>query len=315
MKRKAIIISLSSTKLTNQEKNLFIKNTPWGVILFERNINSFSQTKNLINSIKKITKDKKYPVLIDEEGGTVTRLKNIFDNKPYSQRFFGKLYEIDKKSSISLYVNYINSMCSFLKKIGININTVPVLDILKKNTHKIIGNRSFSDKLSTINKLSKICINTYTKNKIATVIKHIPGHGSASDDSHKKLPFVRSPYKDLIKSDFACFKNSKSFFAMTAHIVYSKIDKNNVCTHSSYLIKKIIRNKLKFKGLIISDDISMKALKDDLITNAKKSLLAGCNLTLYCAGNYKDSYNLLKEMPFIDKFTVKKTSELYSFLR
>ena len=102
MKRKAVIISLSSTKLTNQEKNLFIKNTPWGVILFERNINSFSQTKNLINSIKKITKDKKYPVLIDEEGGSVTRLKNIFDNKPYSQRFFGKLYEIDKKSSISL---------------------------------------------------------------------------------------------------------------------------------------------------------------------------------------------------------------------
>jgi len=89
MKRKAVIISLSSTKLTNQEKNLFIKNTPWGVILFERNINSFSQTKNLINSIKKITKDKKYPVFIDEEGGSVTRLKNIFDNKPYSQRFFG----------------------------------------------------------------------------------------------------------------------------------------------------------------------------------------------------------------------------------
>ena len=103
--------------------------------------------------------------------------------------------------------------------------------------------------------------------------------------------------------------------AMTAHILYSKIDKNNVTTFSSKVIKKIIRGKIGFKGILISDDISMKALKFDLVTNAKKSLLAGCNLVLYCAGNIKDNFKLIKSLPYIDKFTSKKTSEIYKILR
>ena len=110
-------------------------------------------------------------------------------------------------------------------------------------------------------------------------------------------------------------KSNPSKFAMTAHILYEKIDKNNVATFSKKIISKIIRKKIGFKGILISDDISMKALKYDLVTNAKKSLIAGCNIVLYCAGNYKDSYKLIKEVPFIDKFTTKKTSEFYKFLR
>ena len=102
---------------------------------------------------------------------------------------------------------------------------------------------------------------------------------------------------------------------MTAHILYSQIDKKNVATFSKKIISQIIRKKIGFKGILISDDISMKALKHDLITNAKKSLIAGCNIVLYCAGNYKDTYKLIKEVPFIDKFTSKKTSEFYKFLR
>tara|TARA_B100001559_G_C16297153_1_gene527886 strand:- start:405 stop:731 length:327 start_codon:yes stop_codon:yes gene_type:complete len=105
-----------------------------------------------------------------------------------------------------------------------------------------------------------------------------------------------------------------SHFAMTAHIIYSKIDKDNVATFSKTIIEEIIRKKLKFKGILISDDISMKALKHDLVTNAKKSLLAGCNLVLYCAGNYKDCLKLIKTVPYIDSFTRKKTSEFYKFL-
>ncbi len=314
MRRKAIIISLSGTKLTNKEKKLFINNIPWGVILFKRNINNYIQIKNLIISIKKLTKDKKYPILIDEEGGSVSRLLNIFDNRPYSQNFFGKLFENEEALSISLYENYINSMCSVFKKIGININTVPVLDLLQNKTHPIIGSRSFSNKHKTVDALGKICIKTYLKNKIGTVIKHIPGHGPSTSDSHKKLPVVNKKYKKL-KVDFDRFFNSDSFFAMTAHILYSQIDNKNVCTTSNEIISKIIRKKLKFKGILISDDISMKALKGDLVTNAKKSISAGCNLALYCAGNINDSFDLIKETPFIDKFTAKKTSEFYNFLR
>ena len=315
MNRKAIIIGISGKELTKKEKKLISEYKPWGIILFKRNISSFDKTQKLIKNIKSIIKDKNFPIMIDEEGGNVTRLSEILDNKVYSQRFFGKLYENDKKTLSILYINYINSICSIFKILGININTVPVLDLLNRNTHKIIGNRSYSFKVKIIKKLSKICVLNYKKNKIANVIKHIPGHGSALSDSHKKLPIVFDNYSKLKKNDFICFKNSGSFFAMTAHIIYASIDKKNPCTHSKIIINKIIRKQIGFKGILISDDIGMKALKYDLVTNANKSLKAGCNLVLHCSGNYSESLKLLKEMPLIDKFTIKKTSEFYKFLR
>ena len=252
--------------------------------------------------------------MIDEEGKTVSRLSKIIVQK-YSQKTFGDIYRFNPKVSLIIYKNYINNLTSLLKKIGININTVPVLDVIRKKTHKIIGNRSFSSDPRIVKMLGKICVNQYKLNKLGTVIKHIPGHGCAFSDSHLKTPKVKLNKKYLNKIDFFPFKSNSSQFAMTAHVLYSAIDKNNVATFSKKIISKIIRKKIGFKGIIISDDISMKALKYDLISNAKKSLIAGCNIVLYCAGNYKDSYKLIKEVPFIDKFTAKKTSEFYNFLR
>ncbi len=314
MNRKAVIIGISGEKLTLKEKKLLSKYKPWGIILFKRNISSFEKTKKLIKSIRLAIRDKNFPILIDEEGGNVTRLSKLLDNKVYSQGFFGKLYEKDPKTTSTLYLNYINSICSIFKILGININTVPVLDILKPKTHKIIGNRSYSSKMNIVKKLSKVCLKNYKINKIANVIKHIPGHGSSSVDSHKNLPIVRDNYNNLKKNDFFCFKNTNSFFAMTAHIIYTCLDKKNTCTHSKIIINKIIRKHIGFKGILISDDIGMKALKFDLITNANKSLQAGCNLVLHCSGNYNESLKLLKKMPLIDTFTIKKTSEFYKFL-
>ena len=129
------------------------------------------------------------------------------------------------------------------------------------------------------------------------------------------LPKVKLKYSELNKNDFTPFKLSHSKFAMTAHILYENIDALNVATFSNKIISEIIRKKMAFKGILISDDISMKALKFDLVTNAKKSLLAGCNIVLYCAGNFKESIKLIREIPFIDQFTAKKTSEFYKFLR
>jgi len=314
MKKKAIIISLSGTRLTKKEKIILSKYKPWGVILFKRNIVTLKQTKLLVLSIKKTLKENKFPILIDEEGGNVCRLSNFLDNKIYSQRFFGKIFERKKILGLDLYRNYIYSICSVLKTIGININTVPVLDILKDKTHSILKGRCFSNNIDTIKILGNLCIETYKKNKIGTIIKHIPGHGQATVDSHKKLPIIKSSYSSLIKNDFASFKDKKSHFAMTAHIKYSAIDSNNVATHSKKIIKNIIRKKIGFKGIIISDDISMKALKYDLVTNAIKSLDAGCNLVLHCSGNAGETKKLLNELPFIDYFTAKKTSEFYKFL-
>ena len=148
--------------------------------------------------------------------------------------------------------------------------------------------------------------------KIVTVVKHIPGHGCSTVDSHLKMPIVNLKEKKLNEIDFYPFKSSSSKLAMTAHILYKKIDSQNVSTFSSKIIKKIIRKKIGFKGILMSDDISMKALKYDLITNAK-SLAAGCNLVLYCAGNIQDNFKLIKSIPYIDKFTSKKLRKFIKF--
>ena len=314
MKKKAIIISIKGYQLSKKEKKLLTNEKPWGLILFKRNIKSFKQIKKLIQKIKKLTKEPKFPIMIDEEGASVSRLSKIIDNN-FSQKFLGDIYKINNNVGLNFYKNYINNLANFLRRIGVNINTVPVLDVLRENTSKIIGNRSFSDDPDVVRMLGKFCVKQYELNKLATVIKHVPGHGCASSDSHLKTPKVKLNYKNLNKIDFLPFKSNSSQFAMTAHILYEKIDKNNVATFSKKIISEIIRKKIGFKGILISDDISMKALKYDLVTNAKKSLLAGCNIVLYCAGNYRDTCKLLKEVPFIDKFTAKKTSEFYKFLR
>ena len=313
MKRKAIIVSIKGTYLSKMEKILLSKEKPWGIILFKRNLKSKKQIIDLISTIKILTKNNKFPILIDEEGKKVSRLGRII-NHDISANFFGNLYKKDKKLCEKLLKNYICSLCKNLKELGFNINTIPVLDVLRTYTNDIIGNRSFSNNKEIVKKLGEITIKYLHINKIVGVIKHIPGHGAATSDSHINMPKVFLNLKKLSEIDFYPFKKSKAKLAMTAHILYVKLDKKNVATFSKKIIKNIIRKKINFKGILISDDISMKALKYDLITNAKKSLKAGCNLVLYCAGNINDNFRLIKSVPYIDKFTVKKTSEFYKFL-
>jgi len=314
MKKKAIIISIKGYNLSRKEKILLSKEKPWGLILFKRNIKSFNQIRKLIKDIKKFTRDKKFPILIDEEGLKVSRLSNIF-NHSLNADFFGNLYENDKNIAISLYRTYLRFLNNILKKIGINVNTIPVLDVKRKNTHSIIKKRSFSEKKEIVKKFGEITVKECHAVNVVNVIKHIPGHGCSTKDSHLTLPKVNYNKKILNSIDFYPFKSSSAKLAMTAHILYSKIDSKNVSTFSKKIIREIIRKKIGFKGILMSDDISMKALKYDLISNAKMSLSAGCNLVLYCAGNIEDNFKLIKSVPYIDKFTSKKTSEIYKILR
>ena len=313
MKKKAIIISIKGLQLTNKEKILLSTERPWGIILFKRNIKSLIQIKNLIKKIKQITRDKNYPILIDEEGSTVSRLTNII-NHNISSNYFGNLYSVNKKVCTKLYSRYLSLLCKNLINIGININTIPVLDILRNKTSKVIGIRSFSKEKKIVKELGRITVKECHLNKVVSVIKHIPGHGCGSSDSHFKTPKVNLNKSELNKKDFFPFKGSSAKIAMTAHILYKKIDSKNVATFSKKIIKDIIRKKIGYKGIIISDDISMKALKYDLVTNARKSLEAGCNLVLYCAGDINDNLKLIQSIPYIDKFTSKKTSEIYKIL-
>ena len=210
MNKKAVIFGIKGIELTKDESNLIKISKPWGIILFSRNIKNLPQLKKLISQIKFLVNNKNYPILIDQEGGVVSRLNDIIDFSPFSQNYFGNLYNTDKKKFFNYYKIYINSICNIFKEVGININTLPVLDVRRKFTHSIIGTRSFSNNPKIVSEIGKICIKLHENNKIATVIKHIPGHGLAKQDSHLSLPIVKNKKKDLIHSDFSAFKQNIS---------------------------------------------------------------------------------------------------------
>ena len=312
-KRRSFITGIKSTSLLVKERYFLKKYKPWGVILFSRNIKSILQTKKLTQEIRKIFKDKNYPILVDQEGGRVNRFKKFFNADLFTNKYFGELYKKDRKKFYDYYKLFIERTSYLLKLTGININTVPVLDLKIKGSSKIIGDRAFSGNPKVVSRIGNICIDYHHKNNIGTVIKHIPGHGLAKVDSHKLTPAVKVKYKRLLKNDFDTFKKKKSLLAMTAHIIYEDVDKLNTATHSKKIIQ-IIKKDIKFKNLLMSDDISMKSLKYSLKLNTIKAFSAGCNLVLHCNGNYKEMSIVAKNSPVISKFILKKTSHLYKIL-
>ena len=305
---RSFICGIKSYNLSNKEI-IFLKNyRPWGIILFSRNIKTIEQTQKLTKSIRKIFKNENYPILIDEEGGRVSRLKKFLDNSIFTAKFFGDMYLKDKKK-FQIYFNvYIKQISYLLKLLGINLNTVPVLDLRRKNSHNIIGDRSYSDNKNLVSKIGDFCIDNFHNNRIATIIKHIPGHGLSKVDSHIKLPIINKDLKYLLKNDFKIFKNKKSLFCITGHLLFSKIDKNNTATHSKKIIK-IIRKLIGFKNIIITDDLSMKSLEYSIELNTKKSFKAGCNLALHCNGNLNEMTKVAKNSPKVSNFILKKTSQ------
>ena len=311
--RKAFIVGLKSYKLSNSEKIFLKKHKPWGVILFSRNIKSINQTKTLTDNIKKIFKDKNYPILIDQEGGRVNRLNRIISFDNLTSEYFGGLYEKNRKNFNIFYKLFVDKTSYLLKLIGSNINTVPILDLRVKGASKIIGDRSFSKNRNTVSKIGDLCIKLFHKNSIGTVIKHIPGHGLAKVDSHNFTPIVKKSLKFLEKNDFYPFKNKACHFAMTAHVIYEKLDKHNTVTHSKKVIQ-YIRKKIRFKNILISDDLSMKGLKEDMKTKTIKAFKAGCNIVLHCNGNQKEMMIVANNAPLISNFIIKKTSQFYKIL-
>ena len=312
--RRSFIVGLKSTEISSQEQLFLRKYKPWGVILFTRNIKNLNQTKKLTSKIRNIFNDKKYPIMIDQEGGRVSRLENIISFKNLTSDFFGKKYVKNKKDFDIYFKIFIDKTSYLLKELGININSVPVLDLKISGSSKIIGDRSFSRDPNIVSKIGDICIQTYKENSIGTIIKHIPGHGLAKVDSHFSTPYINKSLQYLLKNDFKAFKNKNSFFAMTGHLIFNQIDKDNTVTHSRKMIN-IIRKKIGFKNLLISDDLSMKSLKKGLKINTIDTFKAGCNLALHCNGKLKEMEIVGKNSPLVSKFIIKKTSQFYNILR
>ena len=215
------------------------------------------------------------------------------------------MYRKDKKKFGIYFSVYINQISHILKLLGININTVPVLDVIRSFSSRVLKDRCYSSNPKTVSDLGNLCIKIFEKNGIATVIKHIPGHGLSSKDTHYDLPKIKEKLSKLKKNDFYPFRNKSSYLAMTAHIIYESIDKLNTATHSKKVIK-LIRNNIGYKNIIMTDDISMKALKFSLKENTIRAFTAGCNLVLHCNGNIKEMTTVANNSPFITKFIRKK---------
>ena len=311
MKTHSIIFGIKGLKLNFNEINFFKNYKPWGIILFSRNIDNLDQVKNLTNNIKDIFKDKNYPILIDQEGGKVNRFKKIINLDKYTAKHFGDIFK-NKKIFYKDFSKFLKANVSILKYCGININTVPVLDLFNNDKRSVIGNRSFSNDPKIVRKISKYLTKFYNNFGIETVIKHIPGHGCTNVDSHFKLPRVKFSLDYLKKNDFDPFKKNSANLAMTAHILYEKLDPKKCATQSKYIIHDIVRKYLNFKGIIMSDDLSMKALSGSLAVKAKLSLDAGCNLLLHCNGKIDEMKQLSLVVPQIDNFTYKITKKIKS---
>tara|TARA_B100000963_G_scaffold360477_1_gene391503 strand:+ start:8131 stop:9051 length:921 start_codon:yes stop_codon:yes gene_type:complete len=280
-----VIFGLHGFSLTKKEINIIKNNKIFGFIIFQRNIFSLSQLQALIAHIKKIATNMPI-IMIDHEGGRVNRFSKLFCQGKFSAKYFGDLYSKDKKKFFKEAKFFTSFNCKLFKYLGINTIAYPTSDLKYKKTHSVIGDRAFSENPMAVNKISKFFIKQYQSSGINCVSKHAPGHGLSNIDSHLRLPIVKESYEFLKKKDFLCFKNLKSKFMMTAHINYSSLDKF-IATYSKK-INLIIKNEFKYRGLIMTDDICMKALKQNIKYRVLQPLIAGYDIILHCNGNINE---------------------------
>ncbi len=297
--KKPVIYGLSGFILTDEEKNFFSKNGCVGFILFARNIQNKVQLKKLIDSLKELMNGEVL-ILIDQEGGRVARLKDPHWKCYPTGEFFASLYQQNPKIALDAIYKNFQEIALDLSEMGINVDCAPVLDLLTTKTHQIIGDRAYGNDVAQVTALAKKVCDALLSKNIYPVIKHIPGHGRAAADSHLELPIVDASLDELRKTDFAVFKNFvEQKFAMTAHVLFNALDKNHCATISPKIIK-LIREEIGFKNILMSDDLSMKALGGTFTDRTKAVLKAGCDLVLHCNGDMKEMLEINSELPFIN---------------
>jgi beta-N-acetylhexosaminidase len=290
---KAVIFGCHTTQLLAEEKAFFQRTAPLGFILFARNCETPDQIKHLVHDLRKTVGRPDAPILIDQEGGRVARLMSPHWRTAPPARIFGLMAEEDPEEASWCAKANAWLIGRELKDLGISVNCAPVVDVLHKMTHPIIGDRAFSHQPEVVATLALQSIKGFQESGIIPVIKHIPGHGHATVDSHEKLPIVSASLEYLDASDFEAFRQVCQHFkrqsdilswAMTAHVIYSAIDPVTPATQSPLVIDRVIRGHIGFSGFLISDCLTMKALDGNLGARAKKSLHAGCDAVLHCSG-------------------------------
>lgn len=292
---KPVFIGIADTRLSDQEKKLFRQYPPAGYILFQRNITDRPQLKKLTAELRD-NSEKNIPILIDQEGGRVARMKPpIWPPFPAAARF-DEAYQKAPLSAIEAVRANSQALALLLQDVGINVDCMPLLDIRDPEGDNIIGDRSFGNNPEQVAALGQAALDGLQKGGVFGVIKHIPGHGQAKVDSHKALPIVTSDL-DILERDLKPFQYlHDAKMAMTAHIIYQAWDRENCASYSPKIIRNIIRKKIGFDGLLMSDDIGMNALDGDPVTRALRVLQAGCDIALHCSGKFEEMEAILKKL-------------------
>jgi beta-N-acetylhexosaminidase len=294
---RAFITGLAGSALTDRERAFLREAEPWGVILFRRNAANPELLRKLIGDVRE-TLSRAAPILIDQEGGRVQRL-----GPPHWPIYppgaaYGALYDRDRAMGLAAARLGARLIAADLEALGIDVDCLPVADVPATGADPVIGDRAYGSEPAKVAQIAQAIAEGLAEGAVLPVLKHIPGHGRATADSHQNLPVVNSDRATLETTDFAAFRPLATLpLAMTAHVVFTAIDPIAPATISPTIVREVIRDSIGFKGLLMSDDISMGALAGSIGDRTRAALTAGCDVVLHCNGEMSEMAAVAAETP------------------
>jgi beta-N-acetylhexosaminidase len=301
MSPRAFICGLSGTELTDEER-LFVDHAePWGIILFARNIRDAAQVRALVDEVRALLGRNDMPVLVDQEGGRVQRIKPPLAETHPPPAAYAQLFRQDRAAGLEAVRLGARLIAHELRSLHINVDCLPVLDLAVEGAHDIIGDRAYGSTPADVGALAQAVCEGLLAGGVLPVVKHVPGHGRALSDSHFELPKVSASAAELQRTDFAPFRMLNDMpLAMTAHVLYTAIDADRPATLSHSVVQEVIRGFIGFDGVLMSDDLSMKALSGSLGHRAEDSFAAGCDIALHCNGELAEMREIAIVSPRLD---------------
>jgi len=301
MNARAFICGVSGLELTGTERGFLREADPWGLILFKRNVESPEQVRRLVASFRERVGRDEAPVLIDQEGGRVQRLGPPHWPSYPPGREYGRLYDRDRPRGLAAARLAARLIAADLTALGISVDCLPVADVPVTGSNEVIGDRAYGLSAPKVAAIAGAIAEGLRAGGILPVVKHIPGHGRATVDTHAGLPTVAADRATLEQTDFAAFRALNHLpLAMTAHIVFSAIDPVAPATISATIVGDVIRGFVGFDGVLMTDDISMGALAGTMAARVRASIAAGCDIVLHCNGRADEMQSIAAEVPALD---------------
>ena len=298
MSTRAFITGVSGLELTGTEREFIRAERPWGFILFKRNVETPEQVIRLLRDLREIVDEPDAPVLIDQEGGQVQRLRPPHWPLYPAGAAFGELYDIDPALGISAARLSARLIAADLTDLGVTVDCLPLADVPVPGADAVIGDRAYGSEPKKVVAIARAVTDGLEQGGILPVLKHIPGHGRATADSHLKLPTVDTSKKELERTDFAAFQPLADLpMAMTAHVVFSALDATHPATTSATIVEQVIRGVIGFQGLLMSDDVGMNALAGSFAERTRAVFAAGCDVVLHCSGKLDEMREIAAETP------------------